>query len=99
MHMEERDPEFPAPTPTPLPNVGLVIDLGKQPRKAIRRLKRGEGALAEHIQAAVEDARRSLCIGEEVEVVPVVLLYHEPKPDYRVTSVEWAVSPADGSTS
>jgi hypothetical protein len=97
--MEDSNPEFPAPAPTSLPNVGLVVDLGKQGRKAVKRLKRGEGALAEHIQAAVEEARRSLGIDEEAEVVPVVLLYHEPKPEYRVTSVEWTVSPAEGSPS
>ena len=97
--MKDSKPEFPAPAPTPVPNVGLVVDLGEQRRKEIKRLKRGEGALAEQIQAAVEEARRSLGIDDEVEVVPVVLLYHEPKPEYRVAYAEWTAPPANGSSS
>lgn len=97
--MEDREREFPAPVTTPLPNVGLVVDLGGQRRKEIKRLKRGEGALAQHIQAALEEARRSLGIDDETEVVPVVLLYREPSPDYRITHAEWTVPPADGASS
>jgi hypothetical protein len=99
MPMDEREPELPAPATTPVPNIGLVVDLGGQRRKAIKRLKRGEGALAQHIQAAAEEARRSLGIDDQTVVVPVVLLYHEPKPDYRIAYAEWTVPPADGSSS
>jgi hypothetical protein len=98
MQMDDREPDSAAPA-TLLPNVGLVVELGGQPRKEIKRLKRGEGVLAQHIQAAVEEARRSLAIDHEAELVPVVLLYREPGPDYRIAYAEWTVPPANGSSS
>src|SRR5262245_22809473 len=78
--MEEKDHEIAAA----LPNVGLLVELGPQRRKQIRQLKRGEGALAYRIQAAVEQRREELGIDAAAEIVPVVLLYRESEPDYVV---------------
>jgi hypothetical protein len=67
-----------------LPNVGLVVELGPQRRKQIKRLKRGEGALAQQIQGAVDQRREELGIDVDAEIVPVVLLYRHDEPDYVV---------------
>lgn len=67
-----------------VPNVGLVVDFGEQGRRKIKRLKRGRGALTRQIQAAVEEAQRTLGIDADTEIVPVVLLYRRPTPKYNV---------------
>jgi hypothetical protein len=67
-----------------LPNTGLLVDLGRQRRKRVNRLKRGEGALAWQIQHAVDRQRQELGISPDAEVVPVVLLYRHDDPDYVV---------------
>ena len=68
-----------------LPNTGLLVDLGRQRRKRVERLKRGDGALAWQIQQAVDRQRQALGISADAEVVPVVLLYRSDDPDYVVT--------------
>jgi hypothetical protein len=53
-----------------------VLDLGRRKKKAIRRLKDGEGQLA----AEVSEAARSVAArhgSEGKEVLPVVLLYRK----------------------
>jgi len=53
----------------------LVLDVGKQKKKRISQLKRGEGALRAKIDAAVREAQARL--GQSKEVVPVVVLYRK----------------------
>jgi hypothetical protein len=77
-------PQSLLPTAARLPNIGLLIELGRQRRKQIKRLKRGNGALTEQIQAAVNTAREELGIDDEAEIVPVVLLYRHDEPEYTV---------------
>lgn len=65
----------------PLPP--LVIDLGKLKRKTARRLKKGEEALTDRIQGALDETLKKL--GPEVEgkeVLPIVMLF-EKKPKKR----------------
>jgi hypothetical protein len=64
--------------------VGLLVDLGSQRRKQIKRLKRGDGRLTRQLQAVVEQSRAELGIDPTVEIVPVVLLYRQTEPDYVV---------------
>ena len=83
--MEQEKQDHPPPEPvTRTPDQGLLVDLGPQRRKAIERLKRGEGALTQRIRDAVEQHCDQLGVGPGVEIVPVVLLYRLDKPEYVV---------------
>jgi hypothetical protein len=66
------------------PDRGLLVELGPQRRKEIKRLKRGEGPLTRRILAAVEQQCEEFGIDPAAEIVPVVLLYRQDKPDYVV---------------
>jgi hypothetical protein len=77
-------PETSLPTVTPLPNIGLLVELGRQRGKEIRQLKEGDGPLTWQIEAAVTSWRKELGINADAEVVPVVLLYRELEKDYVV---------------
>jgi hypothetical protein len=73
------------PVATALGNVGLLVDLGRQPRKQIKRLKRGDGPLSYQIQAAVASSREQLNVDAGTEITPVILLYHRAESsDYVV---------------
>ena len=63
------------PVATALENIGLLVDLGQQPRKQIKRLKRGDGPLSYQIQAAVASSREQLNVDGDTEIIPVILLY------------------------
>jgi len=83
--MHETDsPYLALPTAARLPNIGLLIELGRQRRKQIKRLKQGSGALTRQIQAAVNHARDELGIAEDADIVPVVLLYRHGTSEYTV---------------
>jgi hypothetical protein len=62
-------------------DIGLLMDLGRQQRSDIKRLKRSDGPLALQVQAAVEAQRDKLGISSAVEVVPVVFLYRARESD------------------
>jgi hypothetical protein len=80
--MDSGDPRRTLATTDRVPNIGLVVEFGAQRRKHIKRLKRGEGALAWQIQQAVDQQREELGIDPSAEVVPVVILYRRDEPDY-----------------
>jgi hypothetical protein len=63
------------PALAPLPNVGLIVDAGRQRRKHVRRLRHGMGRIAAQVEAAADQARMELRIGPDTEIIPVVLLY------------------------
>ena len=73
--------ELAVATPTPLPNVGLILDAGRQRRKQIKQLRQGRGQIAAQVAAALAQARQELGVGPETEIVPVVLLYRYSDPD------------------
>jgi hypothetical protein len=87
---------YPQPLPevvARMPDLGLLVEFGPQRRKEIKRLKRGEGPLTRWILAAVERQREQLGIDPAVEIVPVVLLYHQDKPDYVVITPQMPSAP------
>jgi hypothetical protein len=81
-------PQSLLPTAARLPNIGLLIELGPQRRKQIKRLKRGTGSLTQQIQATVDRSREELGIDAAAEIVPVVLLYRRDQPDYVVITLD-----------
>jgi hypothetical protein len=73
------------PLATPLGNIGLLVDLDRQPRKQIKRLKRGDGPLTYQIQAAVASSREQLNVDADTAIIPVILLYRRAdSSDYVV---------------
>jgi hypothetical protein len=72
------DPATLAPGRTTIleqPGFGFVLDLGCHRRKRIRRLKRGTGRLRTRVDAVVDVARAKFGLTDDIEVVPVVILY------------------------
>jgi hypothetical protein len=58
----------------------IIIDLGKQRRKHIKRLKRGRGKLWDEVVDVLEEV--SVQLGEEAQdkiLVPVVMVYRKKK--------------------
>jgi hypothetical protein len=56
----------------------VIIDLGKQRRRALKNLKRGEGKLWEDVLDVVEEVKDLLGTDAEGKVlVPVILIYRE----------------------
>lgn len=58
----------------------IVVEVGKASRKAVRRLRRGQGRLADEVRRALESVRANL--GTEAagkELVPVVLVYRKKR--------------------
>jgi hypothetical protein len=63
----------------------VIIDLGKQKRRAVKNLKRGEGKLWDEVLDVVEEIKDLL--GTEAEgkvLVPVILIYRERSPRRRL---------------
>jgi hypothetical protein len=92
---ECREPSL--PSATPLPNIGLLVDLGRQSREQITRLKQGEGPLTHQIQTAITSSREQLEIDPDAEIIPVVLLYRRAKPDYVVITLPASAPPVKGA--
>jgi hypothetical protein len=59
--------------------VGLFVELGQPRPTEIKELKRGVGVLSDQIKEAVTHWREELRIGDDVEVVPVVVLYRRDR--------------------
>lgn len=63
----------------------VVVDLGKVRRKHVKRLKRGEGRLADEVMDVLDEVMAEL--GEEVDgasLVPIVMIYErKPKKSRR----------------
>ncbi len=69
----------------------VVVDLGKVKRKQVKRLKRGEGKLADEVLDVLDEVVEQL--GDELEgasLVPVVLVYEKkPKKKRRTIELPW----------
>lgn len=59
--------------------VGLFVELGQPRPTEIKELKRGVGVLSDQIKEAVTRWREELRIGDDMEVVPVVVLYRRDR--------------------
>jgi uncharacterized protein DUF6200 len=56
----------------------LLIDLGKQSRKQIKRLRSGSGKLVDEVQKCMQELRTAGTVSESAQ--PVIMLVRE-KPD------------------
>ena len=84
-YVQRSEPQPSLPVAVRLPSIGLLVDLGRQRRKQIKRLKRGDGRLTRQIQAALDQSRRELGIDQSAEIIPVVILYRCAEHDYVVS--------------
>jgi hypothetical protein len=54
----------------------IIVDLGSKKRKAVKRLKRGEGPLIEEVDEVLGQVRAELgAEAKDALVVPVILVY------------------------
>ena len=75
---EEQQTESTADVTTP-----IIVDLGKQRKRRIKRLKKGRGKLWDEVADVLAEIQDSL--GEEAEgkvLVPVVLVYRKKDRKY-----------------
>jgi hypothetical protein len=64
-------------TATPERSAPVVLDLGKQRRKQIKQLRRGEGRLLDDINGAIEELRTVGTLGASAQ--PVVIIVREKR--------------------
>ena len=64
-------------TETPLGKLApIIVDLGKQRRKALKGLKRGTGKLMDEVEQVLGEVRAEMgADAQKVEVLPIVLIY------------------------
>jgi hypothetical protein len=62
---------------TPERSAPVVLDLGKQRRKQIKQLRRGEGRLLDDINGAIEELRTVGTLGASTQ--PVVIIVREKR--------------------
>ena len=57
----------------------IVINLGKQKKKDIKKLKKGEGKLLAEVKTTIEEVKSKIKIDNQGQttLVPIVLLYKE----------------------
>lgn len=51
----------------------IVLDLGKQRRKRVKELRRGEGKLMDEINASIEELRTAGALAADAQAVVVVV--------------------------
>ena len=59
----------------------VVVDLGKQRRKRVKQLRRGEGRLMDEINASIEELRIAGGLGADAQ--PVVVIVREKRRKTR----------------
>ena len=67
----------------------VVVDLGKVKRKHVKRLKRGEGKLADEVLDVLDEVNDEL--GDELEgttLVPVVMVYERKRKKSKRRTIE-----------
>lgn len=65
----------------------IIIDLGKQKRKRIKKLKQGRGKLWNEVIDVIEEVKYRL--GDEADgktIVPVVMVYRQKSKSRRIRS-------------
>ena len=63
----------PAVAPASTDPTTVVVDLGKHRRKRIKRLRKGQGALMDDVNAAVHELRAAGRLGANAQAVVVVV--------------------------
>ena len=74
--MTERSNPAPATSTAVVPPAGrppVIVDLGKQRRKRIKQLRRGEGKLLAEVTGAVEELRASGTIAADAQAIVFVV--------------------------
>jgi hypothetical protein len=51
----------------------VVLDLGKQRRKRVKQLRRGEGRLMDEVNASIEELRTAGAIAADAQAVVIVV--------------------------
>lgn len=64
----------------------VLIDLGKKSKKAVKRLRNGQGKLLEEINQAIRELREANKIGANAQ--PVVVVVRE-KPESLMDMMNW----------
>ncbi len=65
----------------------VVVDLGKQKRKRIRQLRKGEGALVGKVEDLVEDLKSKGAVAEAAQIVVVVVKEKRRVPNLPLGSL------------
>jgi hypothetical protein len=60
----------------------LLIDLGKQSRKQIKRLRQGTGKLVEEVQQCMQELRTAGTVPESAQ--PVIMIVREKRGRFRL---------------
>ncbi len=66
----------------------IIVDLGKRPRKRIKKLLKGRGKLWFEVADVIDEVHTLL--GEEVEdktILPIVLVYEKKQKKRRVSRI------------
>jgi len=61
----------------------IVVNLGKKTKKAIKKLKKGEGKMVEEIQLAMSEVRARLPEADKGKLLVPVVMFCERKPDAK----------------
>ena len=56
----------------------VIIDLGKKNRKAVKRLRKGQGSLMDDVHSAIDELQSAKAIGDNVQLV-IVTVEARPK--------------------
>jgi|HubBroStandDraft_6_1064221.scaffolds.fasta_scaffold748551_2 hypothetical protein len=76
------------------PQTPVIVDLGKTSKKAIKKLKRGEGKLQREVDEAVHQVRLRLSDADKDKpIVPVVLIYRQKRRRGAGASLSLPFSP------
>ena len=62
----------------------MIVDLGKQPRRKVKRLLRGEGKLMVDVRDCIAELRRTEKISASAEAIVIVVRQKEPKAHLRL---------------
>ena len=57
----------------------VIADLGKQSRKKVKKLRKGEGPLTEKVNGIVEGMKAEGAVGKDADVVVVIVQRKQPK--------------------
>ena len=58
----------------------LIIDLGKQKKKKIKQLRRGEGVLLDDVEGALEQLRAVGTVGADAQPVFIIVREKQKNP-------------------